>query len=71
MKNEIVILIIGCFIGIGWELCKILFDRGYIVVVIVRNVENLKDLFVLLKLLLDVIKKEFILYVINEVILRF
>ncbi|AQR89892.1 SDR family NAD(P)-dependent oxidoreductase [Clostridium saccharobutylicum] len=71
MKNETVILITGCSTGIGRELCKILSDRGYIVVATARNVENLKDLPVSLKLSLDVTKKESISHAINEVISRF
>ena len=71
MKNEIVVLITGCSTGIGRELCKILFDKGYTVVATARNVEALKDLSASLKLSLDVTQKESIYAAINEVISRF
>lgn len=71
MKNEIVILITGCSTGIGRELCKILFDKGYTVVATARNVETLKDLPASLKVSLDVTQKESIYAAINEVISRF
>jgi NADP-dependent 3-hydroxy acid dehydrogenase YdfG len=71
MKNETVILITGCSTGIGRELCKILFEKGYTVVATARSVETLKDLPASLKLSLDVTKKESISDAINEVISRF
>ena len=71
MKNETVILITGCSTGIGRELCKILSEKGYTVVATARNVENIKDLPVSLKLSLDVTQKESISNAINEVMSRF
>lgn len=71
MKNETVILITGCSTGIGRELCKLLFDKGYTVVATARNVETLKNLPASLKLSLDVTEKESISYGIKEIISRF
>lgn len=72
MKNETVILITGCSTGIGRELCKLLSEKGYIVVATARDIEALKDLHVVsLKLSLDVTKKESISAAINEIISRF
>jgi len=71
MKNETVILITGCSSGIGRELCKVLYEKGYTVVATAREVETLKDLTVALKLSLDVTKEESISAAINEVIARF
>lgn len=71
MKNEKVILITGCSSGMGWELCKILSDKGYTVIATARNEESLKDLPAALKLRLDVTKKESIDNAINEVIAQF
>lgn len=71
MKNETVVLITGCSTGIGRELCKILSERGYIVVATARKVEALKDLTVSLKLQLDVTQKESISVAMEEVIARF
>lgn len=71
MKKGIVVLITGCSTGIGRELCKILFDKGYTVVATARNVEALKDLSASLKLSLDVIQRESIYAAINEVISQF
>lgn len=71
MKNETVILITGCSTGIGRELCKILSEKGYIVVATARDVETLRNLPVSLKLSLDVTKKESISVAINEIISRF
>lgn len=71
MKKETVVLITGCSTGVGRELCKILFEKGYIVVATARSVETLKDLPVSLKLSLDVTQRESISDAINEVISRF
>lgn len=71
MENKTVVLITGCSTGIGRELCRILADRGCIVVATARKVETLKDLPVDLKLSLDVTKKESIYAAIKEVILQF
>lgn len=71
MKNETVILITGCSTGIGRELCKLLFDKGYTVVATARNVEALKNLPASLKLSLDVTEKESISDAVKKVISRF
>ncbi|MDP4145511.1 MAG: SDR family oxidoreductase [Bacillota bacterium] len=70
MKNETVVLITGCSTGIGRELCKILNNKGYQVVATARKIEDLKDLPAVLKLTLDVTKKESIDAAITEVISR-
>jgi NADP-dependent 3-hydroxy acid dehydrogenase YdfG len=71
MKNKTVILITGCSTGIGRELCKILFDKGYTVIATAREVETLKDLPASMKLALDVTKKESISDVVNKVIAQY
>jgi Short-chain alcohol dehydrogenase of unknown specificity len=71
MEDETVILITGCSSGIGRELCKVLCEKGYIVIATAREVETLKDLTVALKLSLDVTKEESISAAIHEVIARF
>jgi NADP-dependent 3-hydroxy acid dehydrogenase YdfG len=71
MKKEIVVLITGCSTGMGRELCKVLFDKGYTVIATSRNVDALKDLPASLKLSLDVSQKESISNAINNVISRF
>ena len=71
MKKERVILITGCSTGIGRELCKYLFSKGYTVVATSRNVEAIKDLPASLRLSLDVTQKESIYAAVNEVISRF
>lgn len=71
MKNETVILITGCSTGIGRELCKILFDKGYTVVATARNVDTLNDLSASLKVSLDVTQKDSISVAINKVISQF
>lgn len=71
MEKETVILITGCSSGIGRELCKVLCEKGYIVVATAREMEPLKDLNAALKLSLDVTKEESISTAINEVIARF
>lgn len=71
MGNKTVVLITGCSTGIGRELCRILADRGCIVIATARKVETLKDLSADLKLYLDVTKKESIYAAIKEVILQF
>lgn len=71
MKKEKVILITGCSTGIGRELCKYLFRKGYTVVATSRNVEALKDLPASLRLSLDVTQKESIHAAVKKVISRF
>lgn len=71
MKNKEVVLITGCSTGIGRELCKVLFDEGYIVVATARKVETLKDLPASLKLPLDVTKTESIYSAINDIKSKF
>jgi NADP-dependent 3-hydroxy acid dehydrogenase YdfG len=71
MKNEKVVLITGCSTGIGRELCKCIFDKGYTVIATARNVEALKEVPASLKLSLDVTSKESVSLAISEVISRF
>lgn len=71
MEKEKVILITGCSTGMGRELCKILSERGHIVIASARNVDDIKDLQVSLKLPLDVTQKESIFNALNKIISSF
>lgn len=71
MKDKKVVLITGCSTGIGRELCKILFDKGYIVAASARKLEDLEGLTASLKVALDVTQKESVTASVNEVISRF
>lgn len=71
MEDKKVVLITGCSSGIGWELSRLLADKGYLVVATARDVEAVKDLPASLKLSLDVTKEKTIEAAVKEVITRF
>jgi NADP-dependent 3-hydroxy acid dehydrogenase YdfG len=71
MNKETVALITGCSTGIGRELCKILTDKGYMVVATARDVNTIKNLHVAMSLPLDVTDKKSVDDAVSKVISRF
>ncbi|WPC43930.1 SDR family oxidoreductase [Clostridium sp. JS66] len=66
-----VILITGCSSGIGREMAERLSKNGYIVVATARNLNDMENLNVALKLSLDITNNESISAAVNKVIQNF
>lgn len=71
MNKKTVALITGCSTGIGRELCKILTDKGYIVVATARDVNSINDLHAAMTLPLDVTDRQSVDDAVSKVIARF
>lgn len=71
MNQEMVALITGCSTGIGRVLCRMLTEKGYIVIATARNVNTIKDLHTALALPLDVTDRQSVDLAVREVITRF
>lgn len=71
MKDQQVVLVTGCSTGMGREICKILTNKGYIVVATARNKSTLENVPALLRIELDVTDRESIDEAIRQIVQQY